>query len=150
MVKEVKRFETVAEYEKTEKRFKKDKARMADNQKWFEKRFGEAGGSVDLPDGTMGISTKEPNGKDSPAYKAMLEELEAKILSGELYHMNKEDAAVFMLFIRANHTKPQMAGQKIEVKAEAVAEVTESRSQAGLVKIVGFHHGKRGEAIIER
>ena len=134
MAKEVKRFETVAEFEKVSSRFNKDKARLAENQKWFEKRFGEAGGPVQLVDGIMVLTAKEPNGKDSPAYKAMLEDLEAKILNGELYQMPKNEAAGFMLKIRAEHTKPQMASQKIEVTA---AEVTESPAKAGLVKTIG-------------
>jgi len=53
MAKEVKRFETVSEFTKVSKRFKADKARLAENQKWFEKRYGEAGGTEQLPDGSM-------------------------------------------------------------------------------------------------
>lgn len=134
MAKEVTRFETVAEYDKVSKRFSKDKARLAENQKWFEKRFGESGGSVQLIDGTMALTAKEPNGKDSPAYKAMLEDLEAKILNGELYHMSKENASVFMLDIRAKHTKPQMASQKIETVKKGKIE---SLNKTSFVKTIG-------------
>lgn len=115
------RFESVSKYLSVLEKFQKAKALLDANLKWFVKKHGNKGGSERLPDGILTLTSKEPNGKDSPSYKAMLEDLEQLILDGKLYHLSKDNAARFMMNVRKKHTKSAMASQKIEATLDVTS-----------------------------
>ena len=84
------------------------------NQKYFEKRFGENGGSIKVDDGKLTLTKKEKNGKESTAYAKALETLENFIQSGKLHQMSLKDACKWLIKNRAHHTNPQFSSQKVE------------------------------------
>jgi hypothetical protein len=113
---EIKPFETVKDFQKTEKRFKHDGARLKQNSKIMGQLLGATGGDVMFPDGKLTLSAKEGNGKDSVAYKGIVEGIEALIRDGKLYGMNKAEALKAFDALKSDNTKEQQAGQKVEAK----------------------------------
>jgi len=109
-------FKTVKAFLKTQEAFEKAKGLLDANLKFLKKRFGTTGGNMELPDGELILTASEPNGRDSVAYKGIVEAIEAEIRSGAMYQRNKEDQIAFLESLKAEHTKPQMASQKVEAE----------------------------------
>jgi hypothetical protein len=123
----IKPFESVRAFLEVQAAADKANGLLKANQKWFEKRFGEAGGSHALPDGTLTLSVRLANGQYSTSYKGIVEGIESAIREGKLYQMDKDAALRFFEELKAANTVPQMASQKIKaepLEATIISEVT--------------------------
>lgn len=123
-------FESVKAFLQVQAAAEKANGLLKANQKWFEKRFGTAGGSHTLPDGKLTLTAKEPNGKDSTAYKAIVESIEEKIRSGNGHQMSKDEWIAFFEKITKDATNPQKCTQKVEGTLSEVKENSKVISDA--------------------
>jgi hypothetical protein len=116
-----KRLDSVKDLLSLQAIFEVTQAKLESNRKWLEKKYGNRGGTEDMPDGSMIFTRKEENGRQSTQYAKAWDEAKQLIRDGKLHRMSKDDLLTLFVEIEKKWTNPQFASQKV------IGELVESK-----------------------